>query len=139
MRGFHQADGDEPLHQLAHAPGEIGIARKIEPRSEPTGQAGHDKPEWLGYMPPLSLALEQLNVLYLLGSVHYRPLGDYRSNDFPYLEWFRDPAIIGKEGPLARFQATLRGVDERIVTRNAERQYPYPYLQPSLIPTSVNI
>lgn len=105
----------------------------------PTGQAGHDKAEWLGYMPPLSLALEQLNVLYLLGSVHYRPLGDYRSNDFPYLEWFRDPAIIGNDGPLARFQATLRGVDERIVARNAERQYPYPYLQPSLIPTSVNI
>ncbi len=105
----------------------------------PTNQAGHGKPEWLGYMPPLSLALDQLNVLYLLGSVHYRPLGDYRSNDFPYLEWFRDPAIIGKDGPLARFQATLRGVDARIVARNAERQYPYPYLQPSLIPTSVNI
>jgi len=105
----------------------------------PTNQAGHDKSEWLGYMPPVSLALEQLNVLYLLGSVHYRPLGDYRSNDFPYLDWFRDPAIIGADGPLARFQATLRGVDARIVARNAERQYPYPYLQPSLIPTSVNI
>ncbi|WP_210243621.1 lipoxygenase family protein, partial [Brucella melitensis] len=69
----------------------------------PMGQTGHDKAEWLGYLPPVSLALEQLNVLYLLGSVHYRALGDYRSNDFPYLEWFRDPAIIGAEGPLARF------------------------------------
>ncbi|WCM27647.1 arachidonate 15-lipoxygenase [Sphingomonas sp. QA11] len=105
----------------------------------PMGQTGHDKAEWLGYLPPVSLALEQLNVLYLLGSVHYRALGDYRSNDFPYLEWFRDPAIIGAEGPLARFQASLRAVDARIVARNAERQYPYPYLQPSLIPTSVNI
>ncbi|WEJ97877.1 MAG: lipoxygenase family protein [Candidatus Sphingomonas phytovorans] len=105
----------------------------------PMGQTGHDKAEWLSYLPPVSLALEQLNVLYLLGSVHYRALGDYRSNDFPYLEWFRDPAIIGAEGPLARFQASLRAVDARIVARNAERQYPYPYLQPSLIPTSVNI
>ncbi|MEO7170386.1 MAG: lipoxygenase family protein [Sphingomonas sp.] len=105
----------------------------------PMGQTGHDKAEWLGYLPPVSLALEQLNVLYLLGSVHYRALGDYRSNDFPYLEWFRDPAIIGAEGPLARFQASLRAVDARIIARNAERQYPYPYLQPSLIPTSVNI
>jgi len=105
----------------------------------PTGQAGHTKSEWLGYMPPVSLSLDQLDVLYLLGSVHYRPLGDYRSNDFPYLAWFRDPAIIGQDGPLARFQATLRAVDERIAARNAERQYPYPYLQPSLIPTSVNI
>ncbi len=105
----------------------------------PMRQAGHDKADWLSYMPPVSLALEQLNTLYLLGSVHYRALGDYRSNDFPYLDWFRDPAIIGTEGPLARFQASLCAVDARIVARNAERQYPYPYLQPSLIPTSVNI
>lgn len=105
----------------------------------PTEQTGHGKQDWLGYMPPVALALEQLNTLYLLGSVLYRPLGTYLSNDFPYPAWFRDPAIIGADCALARFQAALQAVEARIVTRNGERKAPYPYLQPSLIPTSINI
>lgn len=107
--------------------------------ASPTEQSGHGKQDWLGYMPPVSLALEQLNTLYLLGSVHYRPLGTYLSNDFPYPAWFRDPAIIGADCALPRFQAALQAVEARIVARNAERLAPYPYLQPSLIPTSINI
>ena len=90
-------------------------------------------------MPPMSLALEQLSSLFLLGSVYYRPLGDYRTNRLPYETWFQDPAIIGTEGPLARFQAGLRAVEERIIARNEKRMHPYVYLQPSQIPTSTNI
>ncbi len=105
----------------------------------PTGQRGHDKGEWLDYMPPMSLALEQLSSLFLLGSVYYRPLGDYRTNRFPYENWFQDPAIVGTEGPLARFQAGLKAVEERIIARNEKRMHPYVYLQPSQIPTSTNI
>lgn len=105
----------------------------------PTSQAGHAKSQWLGQMPPLSLALEQLNVLVLLGSLHYRPLGDYRSNDYPYKPWFQDPQIIGTGCALPRFQQTLAEVEARIIERNSERMWPYPYLQPSLIPTSINI
>jgi arachidonate 15-lipoxygenase len=105
----------------------------------PNGQRGHDKAGWLAMMPPMALALEQLNVLELLGSVHYRPLGDYRSNAFPYPKWFQDPRVTATEGPLAWFQAALTGVEAEIVQRNAERMQPYPYLQPSLIPTSINI
>tara|TARA_R110002124_G_scaffold13600_1_gene62333 strand:- start:4967 stop:6988 length:2022 start_codon:yes stop_codon:yes gene_type:complete len=105
----------------------------------PTGQKDHDKGEWLGYMPPMSLALEQLSSLFLLGSVYYRPLGDYRTNRLPYENWFQDPVITGTEGPLARFQAGLRAVEERIIARNAKRMHPYVYLQPSQIPTSTNI
>jgi len=41
--------------------------------------------------------------------------------------------------PWPRFQAALQAVEARIVARNAERLAPYPYLQPSLIPTSINI
>lgn len=108
-------------------------------QAAPSGQRGHDKPGWLAMMPPMALALEQLNVLELLGSVHYRPLGDYRSNAFPYPTWFQDPRVTGAEGPLAWFQAALQGVETEIVARNAERMQPYPYLQPSLIPTSINI
>ncbi|QCB53603.1 arachidonate 15-lipoxygenase [Sphingopyxis sp. PAMC25046] len=108
-------------------------------QAAPNGQRGHDKAGWLAMMPPMALALEQLNVLELLGSVHYRPLGDYRSNAFPYPLWFQDPRVTGAEGPLAWFQAALAGVEAEIVRRNAGRMQPYPYLQPSLIPTSINI
>ena len=105
----------------------------------PTEQTGHDKAEWVEYMPPMSLGLLQLSSLELLGSVYYRPIGDYRTNRFPYESWFRDPAITGDEGPLARFQAGLRAVESRIIARNQRRMHPYVYLQPSQIPTSTNI
>jgi len=108
-------------------------------QAAPNGQRGHDKAGWLAMMPPMALALEQLNLLELLGSVHYRPLGDYRSNAFPYPLWFQDPRVTGAEGPLAWFKAALAGVEAEIVARNSERMQPYPYLQPSLIPTSINI
>ncbi|AMO73362.1 arachidonate 15-lipoxygenase [Sphingorhabdus sp. M41] len=105
----------------------------------PTEQKDHSKAEWLEYMPPMSLGLLQLSSLELLGSVYYRPLGDYRTNRFPYKNWFQDPAIIGDEGPLARFKAGLRAVESRIIARNQRRMHPYVYLQPSQIPTSTNI
>jgi len=107
--------------------------------ASPTEQAGNDKAGWLAMMPPVSLALEQLDTLYLLGSLYYRPLGDYRCRSFPYPQWFQDPAVIGTEGPLPRFQAALVQVEAQIVARNAGRMFPYPFLQPSLIPTSTNI
>lgn len=120
---------------MAFAPAVTGAGWQ----AAPNGQRGHDKAGWLAMMPPMALALEQLNVLELLGSVHYRPLGDYRSNAFPYPLWFQDPRVTGPEGPLAWFQAALTGVEAEIVARNAARMQPYPYLQPSLIPTSINI
>lgn len=120
---------------MAFAPAVTGAGWQ----AAPTGQRGQDKPGWLAMMPPMALALQQLNVLELLGSVHYRPLGDYRSNAFPYPQWFQDPHVTAKTGPLAWFQAALVDVEAEIGARNANRMQPYPYLQPSLIPTSINI
>lgn len=94
---------------------------------------------WLKLLPPIKAAQEQLNVLWLLGSVHYRPLGDYRVNHWPYLPWFEDPRITGRNGPLAQFKRALKDIDAEIDRRNETRDVPYPYLQPSLIPTSINI
>ena len=108
-------------------------------QAEPLERRGHDRQEWLSYMPPAKLALKQLEVLYLLGSLHYRPLGTYLSRDFPYPAWFTDPAVTSSEGPLVRFQAALTQVEARIAARNAERRVAYPYLLPSQIPTSINI
>lgn len=108
-------------------------------QEQPTELHGHSRHDWLGYLPPSGLALKQLEVLNLLGSLHYRPLGTYLSGDFPYPAWFTDPAVTGPEGPLARFRAVLLNVEERIVGRNAERRVSYPYLLPSQVPTSINI
>lgn len=104
----------------------------------PARQDGQDEQQWLAMLPPTHLALEQLNILYLLGSVHFRALGDYRSNHFPYLPWFEDHAIIRSGGPLQRFQHALRDVQATIEARNAARP-PYPFLLPNGIPNSINI
>ncbi len=105
----------------------------------PNNQDGHTKKIWLDYMPPMSLALLQQSSLILLGSVYYRPLGQYQTNRLPYKSWFQDTSITQSEGPLARFQAALREVEKRIIERNQQRMHPYHYLQPSLIPVSTNI
>ncbi len=120
---------------MAFAPAVTGASWQ----EAPAQQQGEARSDWLAMMPPLSLALEQLNVLTLLGSVHYRPLGDYRGNNWPYWPWFQDPQISGPDCALTRFQNALADVDTKIAARNAQRKYPYPYLQPSLIPTSINI
>ncbi|MEY4951688.1 MAG: hypothetical protein RL299_112 [Pseudomonadota bacterium] len=108
-------------------------------QAPPLEQHGHTRHEWLEAMPPSNLALKQLEVLYLLGSLHYRPLGTYLSRDFPYPAWFTDPKVTANEGPLVRFQAALMQVEERIVARNAKRRAAYPFLLPSKVPTSINI
>lgn len=101
--------------------------------------AGLGKDDWLAMMPPKEMALEQLTVLNLLGSLYYRPLGTYDSPDFPYPQWFQDPRVIGPEGPLAQFRQRLTEVEAIIVGRNRSRSKAYDYLLPSLIPTSTNI
>lgn len=103
----------------------------------PSDPASGTEDAWLRLLPPISLAQEQLNTLWLLGSVHYRPLGEYRTNDFPYRSWFKDKRIT--RGALPAFNDALRSVDREINHRNHDRAVPYPFLQPSLIPTSTNI
>lgn len=105
----------------------------------PYAAEGATKAQWLAMMPPREMAIEQLKVLYLLGSIYYRPLGTYLSPQFPYPQWFQDPQIVGEGGPLARFNAALQNVETTITQRNAERMVPYEFLLPSLIPSSTNI
>jgi arachidonate 15-lipoxygenase len=104
----------------------------------PASQSGHSEPQWLAMLSPLNYAMEQLNVLYLLGSVHFRALGDYRSNHIPYLDWFEDRAITRSGGPLDRFQKSLRDVQTQIEARNTTR-ISYSFLLPNGIPNSINI
>ena len=104
----------------------------------PTQQSGHSEQQWLSMLSPTQYAMEQLNVLHLLGSVHFRALGDYRSNDFPYLEWFEDRRIIQSGGPLQRFKQSLLDVQAQIEARNTVR-ISYGFLLPNSIPNSINI
>jgi arachidonate 15-lipoxygenase len=98
--------------------------------------------DWLNLFPPIPEAQQQLNTLWLLGSIQYGQLGDYRINDWPCQQWFRDPRIIKEGGPLSRFQKSLKLIDREIDRRNSNQQQrpaPYVYLKPSLIPNSINI
>ena len=92
--------------------------------------------EWLGLMPPIPNAVEQLNTVYLLGSVYYRRLGEYHSNKFPYcgtLEKKVQPALTS-------FRQELKAIETVIERRNNSRgSFAYRYLLPSEIPASVNI
>lgn len=101
--------------------------------------SGVTKADWLAAMPPKELALEQLTVLNLLGSLYYRPLGSYCSPDFPYPQWFQDPHIIAAQGPLDMFRQRLQQVEDIITARNQTRRTAYDYLLPSRIPSSTNI
>lgn len=131
----HAAVNFPQKDMMTYAPAITGAAWSPVPAAG-TSQSEAD---WLKLLPPIAEAQEQLNVLWLLGSVHYRPLGDYRVNHWPYLPWFEDPKIIRPRGPLADFKAALKQVEAKIDARNQTRAVPYPYLQPSLIPTSINI
>jgi arachidonate 15-lipoxygenase len=95
--------------------------------------------QWLEILPPIAVAKEQLTTLYLLGSVYYRQLGEYKTNTFPYSSWFQDPKIVAKGGPLEKFKAALETAEAEIKHRNDQRKEPYPFLLPSRIPPSINI
>lgn len=105
----------------------------------PTTSSGHVEADWVKMLPSVFGALAQMYFLNLLGGVHYRPLGDYRGNDFPYLPALTDPRVAGPDGPLARHHASLVSVEEAIERANANRSLPYEYLLPSKIPMSTNI
>ncbi|MDZ4813780.1 MAG: lipoxygenase family protein [Pseudomonadota bacterium] len=120
---------------MSYAPAISGAAWAPAPVPTPVPTEA----EWLKVLPPIPQAQQQLSTLWLLGSVLYRPLGDYRLNHWPYPSWFRDPRITQSGGPLQRFQAALKVVDAQIDERNLQRAVQYEYLKPSLIPTSINI
>jgi arachidonate 15-lipoxygenase len=91
--------------------------------------AGTTKQDWLNLLPPLDQAQQQLNLLYLLGSVYFTKLGDYEDG------YFTD---VKTAEPLQAFQTRLQEIEAIIDRRNSERP-PYEYLKPSNIPQSINI
>ncbi|MCL1126246.1 lipoxygenase family protein [Shewanella surugensis] len=100
---------------------------------------------WFNTLSPIVIALEQQVMLTLLGSIHYRKLGEYKDNHFPYKSWFKDKKVTEANGPLTQFQNQLLRVENDIQTAIIARQSyypdaePYDYLLPSSIPCSINI
>ena len=95
----------------------------------PGPQAGVSRTDFLALLPPLDVAVSQMNILYFLSSVYFTRLGDYGTN------YFTDP-IIQKH--LATFQQELLEIEAQINERNKTRA-PYEFLLPSKIPQSINI
>ncbi|MEA5551839.1 lipoxygenase family protein [Anabaena cylindrica UHCC 0172] len=85
-------------------------------------------------LPSLERAKDQINMLYLLGSVYYTKLSDYTKSYF-------EAAPPGVEVALTDFQNTLKDIEQKIRDRNQEsnRLIAYEYLLPSKIPQSINI
>jgi arachidonate 15-lipoxygenase len=95
----------------------------------PTSKTGATAADHLAMFPPLDMAELQMELGYLLGTVHYTTLGQYPAGHFV------DPRVAD---PLARFQARLADAGRQIAERNATR-VPYTTLSPAGIPQSINI
>lgn len=105
----------------------------------PTATVGLTEADWIKSLPGLLTSIAQFYFLNALGTIYYRPLGDYRVNIFPFPPSFGDPRISNADGPLQRFRDNLEQVESEINRRNQSRSHPYEYLLPSNIPTSTNI
>ncbi|TAE53589.1 MAG: lipoxygenase [Nostocales cyanobacterium] len=84
-------------------------------------------------LPPLNKALDQINTLYLLGSVYYTKLGYYSESAFI------NPNQV--QSALDKFQKNLDAITEEITQRNSQpdRLIAYEFLLPAKIPQSINI
>lgn len=82
-------------------------------------------------LPPIDMALAQLNLGQLLGGVYYSRLGHYEPGHFG------DARL---DAPLTRFLDQLKSIEQRINARNGpQNPRPYVHLLPSKIPQSINI
>jgi len=102
-------------------------------RYTPAPTNPQESEDFINGLPPLDRAADQINLLYLLGSIYYTKLGDYTSSDFN-----SSPRV---QEALQNFQNELKDVEQKIRERNqhSDRLLAYEYLLPSQIPQSINI
>lgn len=93
----------------------------------PTQTSGATMQDFLNMLPPMDMAELQMDLGYLLGTVHYTQLGQYKP--------FSDPRVAA---PLQAFQNRLRAIGQSIAERNLRRR-PYTFLNPTGVPQSINI
>ncbi|AFZ57795.1 lipoxygenase [Anabaena cylindrica FACHB-243] len=100
-------------------------------RYTPAPTNSQESEDFINGLPSLEKAQEQINILYLLGSLYYTKLGEY-------------PTSISQGNQklkvaLQDFHQDLQEIEQRINQRNSERMIAYKYLLPSRIPQSINI
>lgn len=128
----HAAVNFPQWDHMAYAPAFGGAAWAEAPAN---GQI-YSQQNWLSMIAPISMSKLQIDTLYVLGNVHYGTIDEYESNSFPYSDWFGDSRV---NTPLKNYRDALKVVENTIKERNATRMLPYPYFQPSLIPSGINI
>jgi arachidonate 15-lipoxygenase len=95
----------------------------------PTKKKGGTVADLLKLLPPRHAAELQVNLGYILGSLHYTRLGNYGWRHFT------DKRVLG---PLETFEKTLYSIGKAIDERNKTRR-PYTFLTPMGIPQSINV
>lgn len=98
-------------------------------RPAPTSKSGATEADFIAMLPTLDMAELQMELGYLLGSVHYTELGKYP------IDQFTDGRVME---PLHQFQRRLIEAGQTIPQRNQTRR-PYETLPPTGIPQSINI
>lgn len=94
----------------------------------PTSTTGATEQDYLNHLPPIDMARLQMEVGYLLGTVHYTQLGQYDADQF-------GPEV---SDALQAFQTSIREIGSQVGQRNQQRR-PYRFLLPDGIPQSINI
>lgn len=95
----------------------------------PVTKTGATEADYLAMLPPLDMAELQMELGYLLGTVHYTQLGQYGTHHF------RDPRVATS---LRTFQDRLASIHGAIAERNS-RERAYATLDPVGVPQSINI
>ena len=96
--------------------------------SPPPTSSDATEQDFLNILPPMDMSQLQMNVAYLLGTIHYTELSKYADKQFPPEE----------DEALKKFQARIKHIGSTIEERNKTR-IPYPILLPNGIPQSINI
>jgi arachidonate 15-lipoxygenase len=98
-------------------------------RPAPTSKTGATEADFIAMLPTLDMAELQVELGYLLGSVHYTELGQYGRHHF------QDQRV---SAPLQTFQKRMVDIGQIINERNQTRR-PYASLAPQGVPQSINI
>ena len=97
----------------------------------PTTVRGATEADYLATLPTLDMAELQMELGFLLGTIHYTELGGYANEQF---------AGDGRVAPhLKAFQQSLTDLGSEIEHRNQGRMLRYETLLPTGIPQSINI
>lgn len=96
----------------------------------PVSTQPQQQQNFMGLLPPLERAKQQIEVLYLLGSVYHTKLGDYSDSSFENEK---------VQNALNSFRDKLEKIEQAILKEDSQRLVSYRYLLPSNIPQSINI